>query len=323
MAPGLFEGHAPEEITVGFAEQPDLNWNLDGVETAARWSTSFGGIGDAFHFEIKSSPWIEISLPEPWPWGMWLHQWLRPVVDLLSFATGEGQHPTVVEVSRTVDGNAGNERRLTARVFGSGIGQGRFTVRLAHHRPSLFTLALVPYSLNELVTRWLKLRQRFPGFVDAYLPIVRGVRQPPAAELLLLAAAAEAVHVERFGEGPTSPEDHKTRRREVLDRLTNESNRADVAFLKRHLSRHDRYSLEKRLADLVGDCPSELDAPLGLTELAMDVSQLRNALAHGRNVPAESVIPVTRALRAVLDVQLLLQLELPLDGVVPHECWRQ
>jgi hypothetical protein len=60
-----------------------------------------------------------------------------------------------------------------------------------------------------------------PGFVDAYLPIVRGVRQPPAAELLLLATAAEAIHVERFSEGPTSPEDHKARRREVLDRITN------------------------------------------------------------------------------------------------------
>lgn len=249
IAPGLFDGRAPDEITVGFGEEPDLEWAEEGIETSARWSTSIGGIGDAFHFQIKSSPWIEIGYAEPSPWDAWLHQWLRPLVDLVSLATGDGQHPTVVEVSREPGGDDPIERRATARVFGSGVKQAPFTVRFAHHRPALFTLARLPYSLNELVGRWLELRQRITGFVDAYLPIVRGVRQTPAAELLLLATAAEAVHVARRGDGPTTAEEHRARRQEVLGRLIDVVTEDDLAFLKRHLSRRDAYSLEQRLAD--------------------------------------------------------------------------
>lgn len=147
-APGLFDGRLPEEVTVGFEEKPDLEWAEVGVETSARWRTSIGGIGDAFHFEIKSSPWIEVMSAESSPWDKWLHQWLRPLVDLVSLATGDGQQPTVVEVSRPGEGDDGVDRRLTARVFGSGVSQAQFTVRFAHHRPALFTLARLPYSLN-------------------------------------------------------------------------------------------------------------------------------------------------------------------------------
>ena len=93
----------------------------------------------------------------------------------------------MVEVSREAGGDDPIERRATARVLGSGVGQAPCTVHFAHHRPALFTLARLPYSLNEFVGRWLELRQRITGFVDAYLPIARGVRQTPAAELLLLA----------------------------------------------------------------------------------------------------------------------------------------
>lgn len=57
--------------------------------------------------------------------------------------------------------------------------------------------------------------------------------------------------------------------------------------------------------------------------LATQVSKLRNDLAHGRGVAPESLAPVTRALRGVLNVQVLLELELPLEGVVDHERWRE
>ena len=319
IAPGLLQGRSPEEVTVGFEEEPDLEWELAGIKTSSRWSTSIRG-GDAFHFEITSSPWIEIAGAESAPWDTWLHQWLRPLVDLVSLATGDGQHPTMVEVSRA-GGDDDDERRPTARIFGSGVTQAPFTVRFAHHRPALFTLARLPYSLNELVRRWLDLRKHITGFVDAYLPIVRGVRQTPAAQLLLLAAAAEAVHVARHSEGPTSTEEHQARRQEALMRLDGVASDEDLVFLKRHLSRRDRYSLEQRLADLVSDCPAELQQSLDLDGLGQRVAQLRNDLAHGRGVSRDLLTPATRALRAVLNVQLLLELELPLDGITAHERW--
>jgi hypothetical protein len=321
-APGLFDGRSLDEVTVGFEAEPDLEWVEEEIKTSARWSTSIGGIGDAFHFEIKSSPWIEIGLAEPSPWDPWLHQWLQPLVDLVSLATGDGQYPTVVEVSRKGDGDDPIDGRLTASVFGSGVTQAPFSVRFAHHRPALFTLARLPYSLNELVHRWRALRERITGFVDAYLPIVRGVRQTPAAELLLLATAAEAVHVARRGEGPTTADEHRARRQEVLNRLSNGVTKDDLAFLKRHVSRRDAYSLEQRLAELVADCPIELHESLDLNGLARRVAELRNDLAYGRGVPRESLAPAAKALRAVLNVQLLLELELPPDGVVEHERWR-
>lgn len=322
IAPGLFDGRALDEVTVGFEDEPDLEWAEEGSEASARWTTSIGGIGDDFHFEIKSSPWIEIGCAEPSPWDGWLHEWLRPLVDLVSLATGDGQHPTLVEVSREGGDEDSVDRRATARVFGSGVRQAPFFVRFAHYRPALFTLARLPYSLNELVRRWLELRERITGFVDAYLPIVRGVRQTPAAELLLLATAAEAVHVARRGEGPSTAEEHRARRQEVLGGLVGAVTADDLAFLKRHVNRRDRYSLEQRLTDLVSDCPVEVHESLALGGLAQRVAQLRNDLAHGRGVAGESLAAAVTSLRAVLNVQLLLELELPLDDVVAHERWR-
>lgn len=321
-APGLFDGGQAKEVTIGFDPEPDLSWNVQGVETTARWSSSIGGIGDAFHFEVKSSPWIEVTTPVGAPWDSWLHEWLRPLIDLVSLSTGDGQHPTVVEVSRPGDDGSVREHRLTARVFGSGVRQSPFTVRFAHHRPTLFTLESLPYSLNELITRWLDLRREITGFVDTYLPIVRGVRQTPAAELLLLSAAAEAIHSARFGEGPTSQEEHGKRRKELLSVLAKEVSKDDLAFLKDHLGRHARYSLRNRVGDLVKDCPAELQGALGLDGLAERAVKLRDDVAHGRGVAADQVRPVARGLRVVLDVQLLRVLELPLDAVMARERWQ-
>ena len=270
-APGLFESRQLDEVTVGFEELSDLGWTVDGVETSAQWGTSIGGVGDAFHFEINSSPWIEVSMAEPIIWDAWLRGWVRPVIDPVSLATGEAQHPTAVDVSRRVDVDDDDDigRHRTARVFGSGVGQAPFTVRFAHHRPPLFALVQLPYSFNELVARWLDLRRRITGFVDAYLPIVRGAQKTVAADLLLLTTAAEAIHTARRGEGPTSPQEHAGHRKEVLGRLAAVGSNEDITFVKRHLNRRDRYSLEQRLMDLISDCPAELHDQFGLDGLAL------------------------------------------------------
>jgi hypothetical protein len=320
-APGLFGGQRIDEVKIGFAENPDLAWTVEEIGVAVRWETAIAGI-DPYHFEVKNAPWIEITRPGPAEWQDWLQQWLQPITDLVSLATGDAQQPTIVEVSRQEKGDD-QRRRKTAQVFGSGLTQARFYVEHAPHRPPLFRLADLPYPLHELVQRWLDLRQRMPGFADAYLPIVRGAQQTPAANLLLLATAAEAVHIARYGEGPTSPEEHSSRRRAILERIASALAGEDLAFCKRHLSRRDRYNLEQRIAKLASYCPVDLQEPLGLNDLPRRVSSLRNDLAHGRSVAAESLIPLVRGLRGVLNTQLLIELGLGLEKVVEHENWRR
>jgi hypothetical protein len=320
-SPSLFQGETPDEVTIGFAADSDLEWIAQDLTLRAIWATSIAGLGDWYHFEVKSAPWIQIVSATPKAWEYWLDKWVRPLIDLSALATGGPQRATMVEMSRESSVLSDTPRRVTARVFGSGITQAPFSVRFAHHRRPLFVLRTIPYGLDDLVRRWTRMRAELTGFVDLYLPIIRGSEEPPAATILLLSAAAEAIHTARRGQGPTVEEDHREHRRQVLAQLTTVLSRVEMKFLTRHLSRSDRFSLEDRLTDLVSDCPPELRLLLTLDEMPAEVVALRNDLAHGRAVPGDKLEPATRKLRATLNVHLLIELGLPTDPVVEHERW--
>jgi ApeA-like protein len=256
---------------------------------------------DPYRYGLTFAPVIDVISRQPLSLPEWRDQWISPLVDLASIATKQPETLSWL----TVHHGDGRERR-SGTVFTGGIHQAPYTAhyenewRTEPERKPLFTLAQLPVALTKLIREWRALLTSNDPFVELYRQIVFQPDLPRRARFLYLVQALEARHsyANRAVDAKKQLQ-FETRRDAVIDAVRGAGvSSQHVRFLREGWSKRRPDSLDRRLAALLNQLPSQihsaLDSNPGLepirsqlirddraNTLPSQLRVLRNHLSHG------------------------------------------
>lgn len=79
------------DLPVKISTEAVLEWDEPGLFCAAGFAVRQGGIGDPFHLSITAAPYVSVTADDPRSSHIWLNEWVRPLLNLVSLATRESQ----------------------------------------------------------------------------------------------------------------------------------------------------------------------------------------------------------------------------------------
>ena len=134
----------------------------------------------------------------------------------------------------------------------------------------------------------------------------------PRARFLSLVQALEGLHTETAGEGPVPVDQHRAKRKDVLQAVKDAG--LDRKWADRWLDRHGRFSLAERLTQLRDDVRSDVEGVAAVDLVPGDIPEIRNRLSHGaEDYSWQALRPTMRTMSAMGAAHVLHLLDLPLD----------
>ncbi|MCL4293402.1 MAG: hypothetical protein KJ056_10295 [Acidimicrobiia bacterium] len=284
----------------------DGTWSVDGnPDSSQEWSDDeitvrleYDGTirtFDAYSYGMSFSPVVRIEATAPLEVSDWVEEWIQPIRQIASVATGKPCDLTYFAVRRP-----STERRAPrGQVFGVGITQAPFSSSQERVREadSAVFLRHDEISLLSLVRAWQSMtRDRHP-LIETYGSMLHAHDQHPRSRFLLLIQAIEGTHGhETAGEFEVRRKAHVSARDAVLEAVEGHLDATQRRFLKTNLRKDPLTGLEDSLTAMVSRLPVDLmprieesalvaDAKAGPRSPTSAVGALRvvrNDLAHGR-----------------------------------------
>ncbi len=314
-----FPNPMPATGKVEFAVELDLDANATyrrgDTELRCRYWIS-SSLTDYRQFFVSTAPVFEISSAAPLtPWD-WMTRHVLPLRELVTLATLEPQAvawATVDEEYQVATADIGSR---SFQLYSRDVGQTPYAPTADSYKESrtLFTFSELPYSPVELLRRWADLRSVHRGFIQ---PLMRGLTEQmnPRARFLFLVQALEGLHSETVGEGPAPVEEHRKKRKEVLQVMQKSGlDKAQLRWIERWLDRHGRFSLADRLTQLLEAVRPEVERFVDADVVPGEIPEIRNRLSHGAEDYSWQVLrPAMQAMSAIGAAHVLRLLDLPLD----------
>jgi hypothetical protein len=258
---------------------------------------------------------------EPLRVSDWVDRWIRPLIEVATFATRKLQTVASFQVF------TGGEDQTRGVVFGPGIGQAPYYSSDGRDwmtgERALFTLPSLAIEFPALLRGWRNLQHAENPFVELYRLVLIQEELPPRAKILYLLQALEALHGhEHRDEDEAAQESFELRRSEVLEAVEQQiEDRATFNFLKKNWLKRKPDSLARRLRELALSLPDAVNAQLRQTAMeamedqlaARDVisieeqlQMLRNDLSHGgQNYSDQELQPWVCAVETLCQANLL------------------
>jgi ApeA N-terminal domain 1 len=306
----------PEAGKVDFSVEVDRDANVTyssgGTEMRCRYWVHTS-LTDYRRFFVRTAPVFELRSATPLTPNEWITSHVLPLRELVILATLE---PQTVAWATLDDGHEGASTEGITRSFqlySRDIQQAPYAPTADPHKESrtLFSFPELPYSPVELLRRWEELRTAHRGFVR---PLMQGLTEQmnPRARFLFLAQALEGLHTETAGEAPIPLEQHRAKRKEVLQAVKDVG--LDKKWADRWLDRYGRFSLAERLMQLLDEVRSDVERVADVGLVPGDIPAIRNRLSHGaEDYSWQDLRPAMRVMSAVGAAHVLRMLDLPLD----------
>jgi hypothetical protein len=254
------------------------------------------------------------SIDEPLTFIEWADRWIKPLLALVSFATGAPQKVTMLSLT------LGKRRdRVKGAVFGGGIGQKPYRAvslsdwKMPDGRPYL-SLATMNRRLPSLIRRWRDLEAGDNPFLDVYGYALAHPDLPDRAAFLLRAQALEALQgYEAYYRNALSQRRFTKDRAQLLADLASAGvSHVLIQEIDRLIGRSPRASLAGNFNRLIQKLPNTFTANLDRPELRPlanrlrarrpqtgnglheELAALRNGLSHGESYPRDELEPWLR-----------------------------
>lgn len=329
-------GAEPQRYSAELNSDAEYVSTYDDVEVTAGYSFTFSP-ANPYTFNISNYATLTLLASHPLTVDEWLDEWIRPLLGLLTLATGEEERINWVAFS-VPDPTQTDEVRersidISARLFGGGIFQRdppaeRRTLRNGAALVPLFTLDASP-PLAELVRTW------HTRLADETATSLFGLAidptLPPSVRYLLCSQALEGLDASLRSTNERTSEDSYRAKRAVAVSVMNEVddeliNSTTKNFIRKYLSRLPPRSLSSRFRRLIRALPAHEERSatwttqterLGAELESLDragkplherLASARNALSHGESLSPAAVLPANRVLLSLLRAQLILQL---------------
>jgi hypothetical protein len=313
-----------EPFSASFNKDSRWRWRDDGrgIVIDCGYETQVGA-PQPYHFEVAFAPTIDFVADTPTTLDAWVSEWVQPLVEVTSLATGMRQRLSWLRLEADDDGG------VSSVAFGGGIDQAPFRaeapdMRDDRDRRPLFTLAQLPTDFPGLLRSWGTAEASENPFLELCRLAVSRDELPPRARFLYLVQALEALHsFENQANDARTQATFEARREDVLEELEATGLSASaLRFIKRNWSKQKLDSLDRRLRALLRSLPRpvrddllrpemepivrRLEASEGADTLEAQVRVLRNHLSHGsQNYSGSELRPWVRALEIVCRAHLL------------------
>lgn len=253
-----------------------LSWRAGDVEASwlYKWSSSVGTTDANF----RMIPTVELTSSSPRSLGYWFDEWLIPINQLLTAATGAKSNPAVVRVWMKKNLTKTERPTLAIPVWSRGVGEHDY--EFDRHRVLMRAGAidLNPGGLPDVLRRMVSLGLEQEVFLDLLTSTINYSDRPVRNRYLDLTSGLEAYHTQRHGIAALSPEAFKAQRKEAIDALSVAGVEATARkFIKRWMPTKPGRSLEERLRVLA----KEVGLLDGWTVDPGRMAGLRNDVAHG------------------------------------------
>jgi hypothetical protein len=195
--------------------------------------------------EIELWPTFQVDFPTPIGWQEVMRTWVRPLRDLVSFATLRGTRiEDVFLAARTLEDTW---LRLVVRWLD--LGRGARTERQLIPHDMLFTARGFPQGFEEGLPRWFELHRQHSSVMDLMFGVDYAPFMYDEERFLALAQAAEIFHRTFIGGSRLPTEEHRRRVDAVVSLLHEE----DLAQWARPILQEGNHlRLAERLHGLVG-----------------------------------------------------------------------
>jgi hypothetical protein len=266
----------------------------------------------------------------------WAERWIKPLVALVSFATGAPQKVTIV----TLTVGSGRER-IQGAVFGGGIGQNPYPAvgaadwKMPGGRPYL-SLATMTRRLPSLVRQWRDLESGDNPFLDLYGYAFQHPDLPDRAAFLLRAQALEALQGYEARHQDAQSQGRFTRdRTKLLGNLASVgASQTLIREIDQLIGRSPRSSLAGNLKQLSKKLPDAFTTNLDRPELRPlanrlraarphtgnglheELAALRNGLSHGESYPDNELLPWLRPIDLLCRATLMRLLRFKDNDIV-------
>lgn len=233
---------------------------------------------DAISADVRIHPTVLLASYEPRSYDWWRKQWLVPLNNLLTIATGIQVNPQSIHCWEQKDPIKDEHLTKRVEVFGRGVGE---RVTDLPKPVALITADDIDRSdcgIHNVIAGLRQLQQQHPTFLDLLLDVINYPERPLRNRYLDIVSSLEAYHTETHGIGPIDKMTYKGQRKAaILAAKEAGLPTSDVKFLKDWLSTYSFFSLEKRLRAI----ERELSSPPKRTISAQRMAQIRNLVAHG------------------------------------------
>ena len=301
------------EFSVEVDRDANTTYTSDGTELRCRYWIS-GSLTDYRRYFVTTAPVFEIKNATPLTPTEWMTTHLLPLRELVILATLRPQTiawATLDEPHKNARSTEGGEHSF--QLYSQDIQQTPYSPEADPYMESrcLFTFPALPYSPVELLRRWENLRTEQRSFVQ---PLMQGLTEQmnPRVRFLFLVQALEGLHTQTAGEGPIPVEQHKAKRKEILQAIKDAG--LDKKWADRWLDRHGRFSLADRLTQLRDTVRSAVEPVADADLVPGDIPDIRNQLSHGAgDYSWQDLRPSMQIMSAIGAAHVLRMLDLPLD----------
>jgi ApeA N-terminal domain 1 len=226
-----FIGTTPFQRTVDGIDATDLSGLTFDVENA---SVRFGYEVTANEFSCNARPWLQVTTARALTMDEWVDEWIVPLNDLVTFATGSSSEVTYVVRIESED-HAGHTHESELMIFG--LNQTADLDSLLTDRHDRLSGAwLTAERFDELWPRWSQTRRDLDVTLDLYLETVRRRSAlTPRHRFLNLVQAAESLHRRKHRETKRPPMEYKALVAEAKKALKSaQVDKPVLNFLKEH-----------------------------------------------------------------------------------------
>lgn len=304
-----------DEWTAILNEDPKLRWEEDGVALEVGYDGKMR-TGDPYESVLAWSPRATFEFPAPVLLQRAIDDYLEPLRNVLSVATGKSQPTTYLAVK--VDGEDG-----WWQVFGSRCSQNPYqsTLQAVREAKCVISAKKDELSLLHLTHEWARLMDSHHPLTETFGSMLHATDQHPRSRYLLLIQALEGMYghdtKDAYAErAATHMEKYLAAKEAAKEHLDPET----FKFVKNNLSRNPISTLEDALKAMTTSLPTDVMPRLDASALVGEVMQdpkkpqntlsalrvARNNLAHGTRGYAEANLrPVVEVLEQVVRAHAL------------------
>lgn len=274
---------------------------------------------------IRFSPFVQVEVSEPCELDELIRDWIDPIRNIASIATGVSQPVTYLTV-RPFDWS---HEQPSAQVYGSGLAQAPFDSNGDRVKQDGSVVRCVDdgVDLLQLIGEWRRLEEEHHPLIETYAGMLHVKDSHPRSRYLLLLQSLEGMHGhETQAKYEERCSKHTAKRIEILNNVEDTLSPSQNKFLKGALSKYPHQGLEQTLNSVFKLAP-EFDVAKKEIEDSHLVKSLmdrgaqnpfdalriaRNGLAHGtQGFPAEDLDQVNEILDRVVRAHALKLLGCP------------
>lgn len=317
-------------------ENGKLKWSAEtNPESKVKWETCSGVLTasyrikvnafDFYNVHIRFSPFVQVEVSEPCELDELIRDWIDPIRNIASIATGVSQPVTYLTV-RPFDWS---HEQSPAQVYGSGLAQAPFDSNGDRVKQDASVVRCVDdgVDLLQLIGEWRRLEEEHHPLIETYAGMLHVKDSHPRSRYLLLLQSLEGMHGhETQAKYEERCSKHTAKRIEILNNVEDTLPPSQFKFLKNALIKYPQRGLAQALNSVFKLTP-EFDVAKKEIEGSRLVKSLmdreaqnpfdalriaRNGLAHGTHgFPAEDLNQVNEILDRVVRAHALKLLGCP------------